>query len=449
MILSMNSTAKNTQDKKEKYLKQIKTLLSLLLIITVMAVCKVIGDVSITLLLSVFIFIMVLPLVNSLEKAKAPGWLATVIAVLIIVVLMLAFVWFVFYTVDVLIRKVPTYASKLNDLDIFVQTLVSKWVDLPDDFSIFNLIQIDWVGGVVMPMLKSVSSSTMSILSNALVTLLMTVFLLLERHTLIPKMGYVANYNNNNVESKSLFEEEKEQDDKVQKIWDRINKQVSKYIGIKIVVSIATGAMFYIVSKFVGLDFAFLWGVLAVVLNFIPTIGSIVITVVTIFMSIIQFLPNWTPILIVAAGTILTENIIGNFIDPRLQGNQLNLSPFVILVALSVFGYVWGIVGMFLAVPLLSVLQIVFANMEETKPIAMLISSGHSFNTEVQGTSRKFRKKKTSKNKDQMDSESFYDGDVLFPEFRPEKRSKDSSENQSESRSEDCAVNQPESPSTK
>ncbi len=411
----MNSSNNNTQDKKEKYLKHIKSLLSMLVIITFMAVCKLMGDVSITFLLSIFIFIMVLPLVNTLEKAKFPGWLATVIAVLIIIIFMLAFVWFVFYTVDVLIRKIPTYASKLNDLDLFVQTLVSKWVDLPDDFSIFNLIQIDWVGGVVMPMLKSVSSSAMSILSNALVTILMTVFLLLERHTLIPKLGYVANYNNK-IESRSLFEEEETQDDKVQKIWDRINKQVSKYIGIKIVVSVATGAMFYIVAKSVGLDFAFLWGILAIVLNFIPTIGSIVITVLTIFMAIIQFLPNWTPILIVAAGTILTENIIGNFIDPRLQGNQLNLSPFVILVSLSVFGYVWGIVGMFLAVPLLSVLQIVFANMDETRPIAMLISSGHSFNTEVQGSSKKSKKKKASKSNEQESSESFYDGDVLFPE---------------------------------
>lgn len=394
-------------------------LLSVLLVIAVMAICKVSGEVSITLLLSLFIFILVLPLVNSLEKLKVPSWLATIIAVLLIIILMFAFVWFVFYTVDVLVRKVPTYASKLNDVDNFVQALVGKWVDLPEDFSIFNLIQIDWVGGVVMPMLKSVSSSTVGILSNALVTILMTVFLLLERHSLIPKLRYAANYNRKSIR-KPIFEDEQStaessenQDDKVQKIWDRINKQVSKYIGIKTIVSIITGAMFYIVAKSVGLDFAFLWGVLATVLNFIPTIGSIVITVLTIFMAIIQFLPNWTPILIVAAGTILTENIIGNFIDPRLQGNQLNLSPFVILVALSVFGYVWGIVGMFLAVPLLSVLQIVFANMDETKPIAMLISSGHSFNTEVQGTHKAPRKKKVSKGNENPDS---YYGDIMFPE---------------------------------
>ena len=418
----MNPNTNDTQKKIAKNLKHIRTLLSLLLVIAVMAVCKITGEVSITLLLSVFIFILVLPFVNMLEKAKLPSWLATIMAVLLIVILIFVFVWFVFYTVDVLVRKVPTYASKLDDLDTFVQALVGKWVDLPEDFSIFNLVQIDWLGDVVMPMLKSVSSSAMGIISNALVTIIMTVFLLLERHTLIPKLSYVVNYNRKMQRKASLtgddysYQEGKvdeEKDEKVQKIWDRINKQVSKYIGIKTIVSIITGAMFYIVAKSVGLDFAFLWGVLATVLNFIPTIGSIVITVVTIFMAIIQFLPNWTPILIVAAGTILTENIIGNFIDPRLQGNQLNLSPFVILVALSIFGYVWGIVGMFLAVPLLSVLQIVFANMDETKPIAMLISSGHSFNTEIQGKTK--HKKKHAKANDDVESER-YEGDILFPE---------------------------------
>lgn len=390
MISSMNGTP----DRKERLLKQIKTLLSAILVVIVMAICKVTGDVSITIVLSLFLFILMLPIVNSLEKAKFPSWLATLIAVLIVVVLMLAVVMFLFYTVDVLVRKVPTYASKLNDLDVFLKGLLGEWFDIPEDVSVFSIMKIDWVGGVIMPVLRSVSSSAVGIGRNVLVTLLMSVFLLLERHTLIPKITYAAS---------------KEKEGRVQTIWDRINRQVSKYIGIKTIVSVITGALFYIVGKSVGLDFAFLWGVLAVVMNFIPTIGSIVITVLTIFMAVVQFLPNWTPILIVAAGTILTQNIIGNIIDPRLQGNQLNLSPFVILVALSVFGYVWGIVGMFLAVPLLSVLQIVFANMDETKPIAILMSSGNSFRSETGAKPSKFQKHSKPQ-------EEKFEGDILFPE---------------------------------
>ncbi len=392
--MSMISNMNGTPDRKERLLKQIKTLLSAILVVVVMAICKVTGDVSITIVLSLFLFILMLPIVNSLEKAKFPSWLATLIAVLLVVVLMLAVVWFLFYTVDVLVRRVPTYASKLNDLDVFLKGLLGEWFDIPDDVSVFSIMKIDWVGGVIMPALRSVSSSAVGIGQNVLVTLLMSVFLLLERHTLIPKITYAAS---------------KDKEDRVQVIWDRINRQVSKYIGIKSIVSVITGALFYIVGKSVGLDFAFLWGVLAVVMNFIPTIGSIVITVLTIFMAVVQFLPNWTPILIVAAGTILTQNIIGNIIDPRLQGNQLNLSPFIILVALSVFGYIWGIVGMFLAVPLLSVLQIVFANMDETKPIAMLMSSGNSFRTETGAKPSRIQKHSKPQDED-------FRGDILFPE---------------------------------
>lgn len=383
-------------NKNEQLLKQAKTLLSAILVVIIMAVCKITGDVSITIVLALFLFILMLPIVNSLEKAKFPSWLATLIAILVIVVLMVVVVWFLFYTVDILVRKVPSYASKLDDVDKLLKNMLSEWFDIPEDVSLFSLMNIDWVGGFIMPTLRSISSSTMTIVSNGLVTVLMAVFLLLERHTIIPKITFAAS---------------KEKEGRVRIIWDRINRQVSKYIGIKIVVSAATGAMFYVVCRFVNLDFAFLWGVLALVLNFIPTIGSIVITVLTIFMAIVQFLPNWNPILIVAAGTILTENIIGNIIDPRLQGTQLNLSPFVILVALSVFGYIWGIVGMFLAVPLLSVLQIVFANMEETKSIAIIMSSGNSFGHEVGTVSTKAKKQKKTKN----DEEDLI-GDVRFPE---------------------------------
>lgn len=390
MISDMNGTP----DRKERLLKQIKVILGSILVVVVMAICKVTGDVSITIVLSLFLFILMLPIVNSLEKAKFPSWLATLIAVLLVVVLMLAVVWFLFYTVDVLVRKLPTYASKLNDLDVFLKGLLGEWFDIPEDVSVFSIMKIDWVGGVIMPALRSVSSSAVGIGQNVLVTLLMSVFLLLERRTLIPKITYAAS---------------KDKEGRVQAIWDRINRQVSKYIGIKTVVSVITGALFYIVGKSVGLDFAFLWGVLAIVMNFIPTIGSIVITVLTIFMAVVQFLPSWTPILIVAAGTILTQNIIGNIIDPRLQGNQLNLSPFVILVALSVFGYIWGIVGMFLAVPLLSVLQIVFANMEATKSIAMLMSSGNSFRTETGAKPSRIQKHSKTQEED-------FRGDILFPE---------------------------------
>ena len=390
----------NVNEKTEKHLSTIKTILVILLIITVLAVSKISGKVSIQILLSVFIFLLVLPLVSALEKGKFPSWLATVIAVLVIIAAVLFFVWFVFFSVDMLMQKVPDYATRINDLDGLLKSIASKWIEIPEDASFLSTLKIDWVGSVIMPTLRSVSSSAISLLSTLLLVVLMTVFLLGERHTIIPKL---LNFIQTGEEEKLTV------------IWDRILRQVSKYISIKVFVSLITGILFYVVSLIAGLDFALLWGVLAVVLNFIPTIGSIVITVLVTIMAIVQFAPSIGPILFVGISAIVIQNLIGNFLDPRLSGNSLNLSPFIILAALSVFGYVWGIVGMFLAVPLLSILQIICANVDATRPIAMLISSGRSYRKQTRDRDRRRSMKRTMKNLSKPDYNEYSD-DIMFPD---------------------------------
>lgn len=391
----------NVNEKTAKHIATIKTILVILLIITVLAVSKISGKVSIQILLSVFIFLLVLPLASALEKAKFPNWLATVITVLVIIITVLFFVWFVFFTVDMLMQKVPDYAARINDLDGLLKGIASKWIEIPEDVTFFSTLKIDWVGSVIMPTLRSVSSSAISLLSTLLLVVLMTVFLLGERHTIIPKLLHFI---------------QKGEEEKLTVIWDRIIRQVSKYISIKVSISLLTGILFYLVCLIAGLDFAFLWGVLAVVLNFIPTIGSIVITVLVTVMAIVQFAPAIGPILFVGISAIVIQNLVGNFLDPRLSGNSLNLSPFVILAALSVFGFVWGIVGMFLAVPLLSILQIICANVDSTRPIAMLISSGRSYRKQTRARQERRRSmKRTMKNLNKPDYDEYSD-DIMFPD---------------------------------
>ena len=381
-------------EKAEMNVRTIKTILAVMLVIMLLAICKISGPVSIRILMAFFIFLLVLPLVTALEKAKFPSWLATIIAVLVIIVVVLFFVWFGFFSVDMLIQKVPAYAARINDIDGLLKNMTSRWVQIPDDVTFFSFLKIDWVGNIIMPTLRSVSSSAIGVLSSVLIIILMTVFLLGERHVIISKlMSFISDRD----------------EDKVSIIWDRIIRQVSRYISIKVFISLVTGGLFYVIAMIAGLDFALLWGVMAVVLNFIPTIGSILITALMILMSIIQFAPSFGPIIFVAVGTILTQNIIGNFLDPRLSGNSLNLSPFIILSALGIFGYVWGVVGMFLAVPLLSVVQIICANIEPARPIAILISSGKSFRkSQKERPERKHRQQKNN-------ASGSYD-DFMFPD---------------------------------
>lgn len=380
---------------KDKYLKQIRNGLYIILAFVIMAICKITSSISINMILSVFIFLIMMPLVSALERAHVGKSIATLIAVLLMIVVVTGVVWFVLYTVNQLLGIIPAYSVRIAYLDSFIMDIIRRWRDVPEGDSLVKFFNIDWVSTIV-PLLRSVSASTISILKNAVVTILLAVFLLLERHTLVPKLN-AATSNSSNPEKASLM-------------LERINKQVSKYLGMKLMLSVITGLLFYAVALVAKLDLAFLWGVLAVLLNFIPTFGSIIITVVTILMAVIQFVPDWTPILIVAGGTIAIQMVIGNILDPRLQGNQLNLSPFVILISLSVFGYIWGIVGMFLAVPIISILQIVFANMDSTRGIAVMMSSGSSL-----------KRRMKAENKGRTDTK--YD-DVLFPQQSSEKDKK-------------------------
>lgn len=348
---------------KEKYLRQIRNILYFILAVTLMGICKIASSVSINLIMSMFVFLIMLPVVSALERHKVPGGLATLISALIAVMVVSAAVGFIFYTVNQLINILPGYIVRLNYLDSYLMGTISKVRGVPHQDSLIKFLNIDWATSL-MPLLRSVSSSAINIIKNSLIILLLAMFLMMERHTLIPKLSSVTQNSEN--------------PEKVAIMMDRINRQVSKYLGMKLLLSTITGLLFYATCLAVGLDLAFLWGVLAVILNFIPTFGSIIITLITIFMAVLQFLPNWTPVIIVAAGTIATQMIIGNILDPRLQGNQLNLSPFFILASLSIFGYIWGIIGMFLAVPIMSIMQIIFANMDSTRGIAILVSSGSS-----------------------------------------------------------------------
>lgn len=348
---------------KEKYLRQIRNILYFILAVTLMGICKIASSVSINLIMSMFVFLIMLPVVSALERHKVPGGLATLISALIAVMVVSAAVGFIFYTVNQLINILPGYIVRLNYLDSYLMGIISKVRGVPHQDSLIQFLNIDWATSL-MPLLRSVSSSAINIIKNSLIILLLAMFLMMERHTLIPKLSSVTQNSEN--------------PEKVAIMMDRINRQVSKYLGMKLLLSTITGLLFYATCLAVGLDLAFLWGVLAVILNFIPTFGSIIITLITIFMAVLQFLPNWTPVIIVAAGTIATQMIIGNILDPRLQGNQLNLSPFFILASLSIFGYIWGIIGMFLAVPIMSIMQIIFANMDSTRGIAILVSSGSS-----------------------------------------------------------------------
>jgi predicted PurR-regulated permease PerM len=154
---------------------------------------------------------------------------------------------------------------------------------------------------------------------------------------------------------------------------DSMNVSVQNYMWIKTLVSLLIGALSYVVMKMVGLDFAETWAVLIFLLNFIPTIGSIIGTVLPAIAALVQF-PGVGPVLIVLGGIGAVQFIIGNIIEPTLSSRTLNLSPIVIILSLSFWSAIWGIPGAFLSVPLTVCIAIICSHVPPLRPLAILLA---------------------------------------------------------------------------
>ena len=161
--------------------------------------------------------------------------------------------------------------------------------------------------------------------------------------------------------------------EQVRALLDRMGRDIQSYILIMTFVSTLTAILSYGVMVAVGLEHAAFWAFLIFILNFIPTIGSIIGTALPSLYGLLQF-GDFKPFLILLAAIGVIQFLIGNILQPRLSAKTLNLSQFVVILSLFVWGAMWGIVGMFLAVPITAILMIVFANFPSTHVLAAVLS---------------------------------------------------------------------------
>ena len=149
---------------------------------------------------------------------------------------------------------------------------------------------------------------------------------------------------------------------------------------VKLFTSFLTGLLGYIVMRFVHLDFAMFWAILMFLFNFVPTVGSIISSVFPIMLALLQFNGDLVSFSIVSIGIITIQLLIGNIVDPKIMGKRLNLSPLVLILSLVIWGSIWGVVGMFLCVPIMIIITIVLLQIPSTKKFAMLLTQdGETF----------------------------------------------------------------------
>ena len=217
----------------------------------------------------------------------------------------------------------------------------TSWLDLP---AIFN----------------SLISTFTGIVTSGGTIFIYIIFLMLEQGKIDKKISSLVN--------------NEEREKKVRSILQKIGSDIRKYISIKLFTSSLTGILSYSLLMIIGVDFAGVWGLMIFMLNFIPTVGSIIATVFPAIIALAQF-EGYTQFVLVMAVIGAIQVTIGNFIEPRMMGTSFNLSPLLILLNLGLWWYIWGVIGMFLCVPFLIIIFIVLAHFPQTRPIAVMLSS--------------------------------------------------------------------------
>ena len=333
-------------------IKMNTVFLGILTLIALGAVLHVVQAVFLPLVIAILLSFVLTPLVTHFNK-RISRTLAVLLVILILMVFLYVIAWFFYTSITSFISVLGYYQDRFG---IIVNELVLRY-NLPDD-----ILDIMEVPNSLRMGVYNVSLSFVSFAGQLIIVLFFVVFMLLENPLSERKI-------------KMAFPRLSVQM-RIGIIIRKINTQIARYLTVKLGISVATGLIVGVTLYFIGLDFYIMWGFLAILFNFIPNIGSTIIMIVTILMSFIQFYPDWNPILATLITMPIIQMVLGNFLDPKLQGNQLDLSPVVILVSLVFWGWIWGIPGMFLAVPLTETIKIICANIEVLQPVSVLMSSG-------------------------------------------------------------------------
>lgn len=338
--------------------KPSNALVSMAAFIIVIAGVKAAQTIVSPLLLAVFIAVISAPLLFWLESHGAPRILSFLLVTASVVGVFMGLGAIVGSSMDGFLASLPEVQTKLSSITeegvLWLQSMgvPINVTSLPEGFNPANALSA--AGGFLKSMTK--------VLSNSFLIFLMVLFMLFETTSLRAKLGALSEKSPERLEAVELF-----------------ISNLKRYLAIKSLSSLATGGLIAIALSFLGVKYALLWGVLAFLLNYIPTIGSVLAAIPAILVTLVE--GDGSTALWVAGIFLATNVLIGNLLEPRFMGKGLGLSTLVVLLSLLFWGWVFGTVGMFLAIPLTMSMKIALDVNPNTQWLALLLSDYSGENT--------------------------------------------------------------------
>ena len=291
--------------------------------------------------LAIFVALLVSPVMDFLiKKFKLPSAVALTVTILLVVVLLFILYTFLSYAIQTIVQIADNYSANFIALMEKTFEYLKRWHIEMDSQKLSLAIQER-----IPKIVTNTFGSVLSFFSSTIFVCIFVLFLLIG-------------YNPKN-QPKGIYAD--------------IIKKIRKYIATKIVVSIITGLFVWLALSAFGLQLAAVFGVMAFLLNFIPAIGSVIATLLPLPVAFTQFQNPWLiALVIIVPGAI--QITVDNIIEPKLIGKELSLHPAAILLALSFWGMFWGIIGMFLAVPITAIIRIILMQFDSLKPIGNLLA---------------------------------------------------------------------------
>ena len=335
------------------------------MVVVLVSGLKLAQDFFVPLLLAAFIATVSFPITSWLRSKRVPRAIAVLLTVLVDFAFLTGIIIIVIALTGDLETKwqdkyYPAMNVKIEELSGTAVEVLQKW-KIPDaeekvrQYTTINFPQ--QLGESINPfdLGKDVAVRVLSFLGTTLLILILTVFMLSEARMFGRRVNAILEARGPNL--------------------DRIlaaTADIQRYLAMKTVVSLATGLLAGFLCWAAGLDFYILWGILAFALNFIPVLGSIIAGVPPF---ILAYLVDGGPSAVaVGVGYISINIFLGNFLEPMLMGRRFGLSTLVVIISVLFWGFVWGPVGMFLAVPLTMVLKVILDNSGELRWISVAIT---------------------------------------------------------------------------
>lgn len=291
-----------------------------------------------------------LPLLDRVRRARAPVWLAVLVTLMVNVAVLSLFLLILSHSANEVRHALPRYVQQLQQLVLSLQGWLVERNAPVGDLVLLDLLNPEHVVGLVTATLRGVTWAV----SNAFLVLLVMAFMLAESAALPAKVRAALGSDEADLSR-----------------FVTVIIEVQTYLGIKTVVSLITGFLVGCWIWILGVDFPLFWGLMAFLFNYIPSIGSLLAAVPPMLLALVQHGPQAA--LLVALGYLVVNVTLGNLIEPNLMGRRLGLSTLVVILSLVFWGWVWGPVGMLLAIPMTVMLKIALENTDEVRWIAILL----------------------------------------------------------------------------